>query len=53
MLAETFLDLVRDLNHWGFEIVSDAVFGIVLYPAGTWLWRRALRRHDAEHHADQ
>lgn len=46
MVAESFTDLLTDVNHWGFEAVSDVVLGMMLYPAIRW----AVRKHDRKKH---
>jgi len=50
VVAETFLNLLSDKNHWAFEIVTtivqDVGIGLVAWP----LIKRAVRRHDAHKH---
>ncbi len=50
MLAESLPFLLTDLNHWVFELISDAVIGIALIAPAKWLWAKGLRRHDAVAH---
>ncbi len=46
MLAETYLQLLRDWPHWAFEGTVEAVtFLLLTYPA-----KRLLRRHDRKRH---
>ena len=52
MIAESFLQLITDAPHWAFEVVSDAVLGLVLYLPLRALWARWHRRHDQEVHGD-
>lgn len=45
MLTE-MLHMLGDPAHWGFEIVSGAIIGVLASP----LARRLVRRHDRRHH---
>lgn len=49
-MSESFLDLLTDLPHWGFEVASDIVLGLVLYLPVKTLWNRWHTRHDQELH---
>jgi hypothetical protein len=46
MVSETYWQLLTNVPHWLFEITSDAVLGLALYP----LIKRMVRRHDRTHH---
>lgn len=46
ILAETFLDLIKDPNHWAFEGVTDLVFAA----GGVVVGRIWVRAHDRKHH---
>lgn len=46
MVAETYMQLLRDWPHWAFEFTVEAVtFVLATLPA-----RYLLRRHDAHKH---
>lgn len=53
MIAETFMELVKDPNHWLFEImlmvIFDGLIGMILYP----LFKRWLKSHDEKKHAHE
>lgn len=53
MIAETFVELLKDPNHWYFEIllmiIFDVVIGMLLWP----LAKKWLREHDKTHHAEE
>ena len=46
MLAETFVELIKDPNHWGFEIVA----GLAEFLFVGILVRFWVRYHDRVHH---
>jgi hypothetical protein len=48
--AETYLDLMRDVPHWCFELTVEVVSGVAAWPLARRLWRWALRRHDEVEH---
>lgn len=47
---DEFLHLLANPAHWGFEAVTDAVFGFVGYLAARPVFQRWLKRHDKEAH---
>lgn len=49
--SETYLDLMRDVPHWCFELTVEVVSGVAAFPLARRLWRFALRRHDEQEHA--
>lgn len=51
ILAETAIELLKDYNHWIFEIVSSMTENIVLGLIALPLFRRWLKAHDAKKHA--
>lgn len=53
MLAESFVDLLRDPHHWGFEIIAAVAEFVVVGLIATPLVRRWVRNHDAKRHAHQ
>lgn len=50
MIAETYWELIRNLDHWAFEItlilIFDVILAGILYP----LFRKWLVAHDIRHH---
>lgn len=46
MLAESFVELLKSWPHWGFELLSDALFTAV----GALFVKPLVRRHDHKHH---
>lgn len=50
MLAETFIDLLGDWHHWGFEIIAAVVEFVIVGLIATPLVRRWIRNHDAKAH---
>lgn len=42
--------ILTDPAHITAEIIIEVVPGIALYPVARRLWKRALRRHDAQAH---
>ena len=53
VLAETYVELLKDPNHWLFELTLIAIFdgliGAIAYP----LVKRWLKNHDERKHAHQ
>jgi hypothetical protein len=49
IFAETYMDLVTNTPHWLFELTTDAVFGLGLYPIIRW----AVRHHDRKKHGHE
>lgn len=53
IIGETFIELVKDPNHWLFEImlmvIFDGLLAGILYP----LFRRWLQAHDDKKHAHE
>lgn len=53
IVAETFMELVKDPNHWLFELmlmmIFDGLIGAILYPR----FKRWLKNHDEKKHAHQ
>lgn len=47
-----FLHLMQDPAHWGFEVVSDVVLGLVIWLPARWAFERWHKRHDREKHGD-
>lgn len=45
---EGYLDLMRSLPHWGFELTLEGLTGIGWLLIGIW-WQK---RHDRKHHPD-
>jgi hypothetical protein len=43
-----FAQIAEDPAHWGFEALSDLVYGFLLYPA----LRYVVRRHDRKKHSE-
>lgn len=51
ILAETYIDLLTDVNHWLFELTTDLVFaGIVALPFWPAIKRQVIRKHDEQFH---
>lgn len=50
MLGETYWELMRNIDHWLFELtlifLFDVVIGMLAYP----LFRKWLAAHDRRHH---
>lgn len=53
MLAETWIELLGDGNHWIFEIISSMTENIVLGLIFLPLFRKWLKAHDAKKHGHQ
>ena len=51
ILAESFIDLIKDPHHWGFEILAAVaefvLVGLLLTP----LVKRWIRNHDKKVHS--
>lgn len=53
-----FQELLRNPAHWGFEAVTDIVFGIIVFIFGSITpeklnpFKRWITRHDREHHGE-
>lgn len=50
VFAEAFTDLLRDPNHWGFEIIAAVVEFVIVGLILTPLIKRWIRTHDKVHH---
>lgn len=50
VLAESFVDLLQDPHHWGFEIVAAIAEFVVVGLIATPLIKRWVRNHDKVHH---
>lgn len=53
IFAETFVDLIKDGNHWLFEgvaaVVEFVIVGIIITPlAKRWVRNHDLKEHDHE-----
>lgn len=46
VIAETFLELIKDPNHWGFELTVEACTAAVGFVVG----RNWVARHDEKRH---
>ena len=54
ILAETYIDLLTDVNHWLFELTTDIIFtGILALPFWPAIKRRVIRKHDEQFHTDE
>lgn len=53
MIAETFVELVKDPNHWLFEIMLMVIFDGLLMAGAVPLFRRWLKNHDEKKHAHE
>lgn len=50
LLAETFTELVKDPNHWYFEIMLMVIFDILIGAIAWPFIKSAIRRHDERKH---
>lgn len=48
---ETALDILMSVPHLVAHFTLDALTGLILYPAFKWIYKRALKKHDAEFHS--
>ena len=48
MVAETYLELLRNWPHWAFEMTVEGATALLFTP----LVRRLVRRHDRRHHGE-
>lgn len=49
-IAETYFDLLKDPNHWMFELTIEGLTGFFGYLIGRKVWRRKLHDHDVDVH---
>lgn len=49
---ERYLDLLTDPAHWAFEITVTVIVDIIIIGMMIPFIRRAVRRHDEEHHGE-
>lgn len=52
-LSETFIELLKDPNHWGFEIVTLIILDGIFLGLGYPLFKKWLANHDRKHHAKE
>lgn len=50
ILAESYMQLMRDLNHIAFELSWEIITFVAMWPIAKWKARKEIRKHDAEHH---
>lgn len=50
MIAETFTELIKDPNHWAFELVTSVVEFVIVGVIATPIVRWFIRNHDRTHH---
>lgn len=53
IIGETFIELVKDPNHWAFEIMLMVLFDGLIGAAAIPLFKRWLKNHDAKKHAHE
>lgn len=53
MIAETFLELITDANHWGFEIVATLIQDVIILGLAWPFLKRAIARHDLKKHKNE
>ena len=50
MLAETYIELLRDPAHWAFEITLILIFDVIIGMLAWPLFRKWLAHHDKVKH---
>lgn len=53
IVAETFVELLKNPGHWEFEIFTTIVQDVVLLGLAWPAIKRAVRRHDERKHAHE